>query len=124
MTSNPASPPPITSPEARRTSFGRPSLIIPRSTGPLAIIPNTARARAHNTDGPWAYVPSFPGASLFLLCSCGAVSQIPRSQRAGTSWLTIQPPCHSTLSNRKIPAGLVFSLAWISNHQKPRILQP
>lgn len=69
MTSNPASPPPVTSPEARRTSFGRPSLIIPRSTGPLAILPNTARARAHNTDGPWAYVPSFPGASLFLLCA-------------------------------------------------------
>lgn len=114
MTSNPASPPPVTSPEARRTRFGRPSLIAPRSTGPLAILPNTAHARAHNTDGPWAYVPSFPGASLFLLCNCGAVSPdgpYPGSQRPGTRWLTIQPPCHSTLSNRKIPAGLVFSLA-------------
>lgn len=80
MTSNPASPPPVTSPEARRTRFGRPSLIAPRSTGPLAILPNTAHARAHNTDGPWAYVPSFPGASLFLLCNCGAVSQMAHTQ--------------------------------------------
>lgn len=50
MTSNPASPPPVTSPEAQRTSSGRPSLILPRSTGPLAILPNTARAQ--NTGGP------------------------------------------------------------------------
>ena len=59
MTSNPASPPPVTSSEAQRTSFGRASLILPRSTGPLAILPNTARA--HNRDGSWAYVPTLPG---------------------------------------------------------------
>lgn len=46
----------------------------------------------------------------------------PIVQRAGTGWLIIQPPCHSAPSNRKIPAAIVFSLAWISNHQEAQNL--